>query len=128
MNKLLLLLLGGALGTGCRFGVSYLIIRLAGAPPRLPYATFIVNLTGSFAIGLLAQLFAVRWPAATLLRAAVLVGVLGGYTTFSSFSYETLLLIEGNRWGLAFSYALGSVLSGLLAVWVGVVVARWVGS
>lgn len=124
MTKLLLILLGGALGTGCRFGVSYLTMLLAGQLPRFPYATLIVNLTGSFVMGLLAELFALRWPAATTLRAALLTGVLGGYTTFSSFSLETFNLLQENRWGAAICYALGSVIIGLLAVWAGIAVAR----
>jgi fluoride exporter len=125
MTQLLWILLGGAIGTGCRFGVNLLIAHLLGSPARFPYATFIVNVTGSFAIGLLAELFAMRWPTAELLRTALLVGVLGGYTTFSSFSLETLALIRNNQWLLAGIYALGSVLTGLLAVWAGTIVARW---
>lgn len=125
MAQLLLILLGGAIGTGCRFGVNQLVALLLGEPPRYPYATFIVNLTGSFAIGLLAELFATRSPGAEVWRAALLVGVLGGYTTFSSFSFETLTLIRNNQWGAAICYVLGSVLAGLLAVWAGTIVARW---
>ena len=125
MAQLFLILLGGALGTGCRYGVNQLAGLLFGAPARFPYATFIVNFTGSFAIGLLAELFAARAPGAEVWRAALLVGVLGGYTTFSSFSLETLTLIRNNQWGLAIVYALGSVLTGLLAVWAGAIVARW---
>lgn len=125
MTQLLLILLGGAIGTGCRFGVNQLAALLLGGPSRFPYATFIVNLTGSFAIGLLAELFVVRWPAAEIWRAALLVGVLGGYTTFSSFSLETLTLIRSSQWMLVIVYALGSVVAGLLAVWAGTIMARW---
>lgn len=125
MTQLFWILLGGAIGTGCRFGVNQLVALLLGQPSRFPYATFIVNLTGSFAIGLLAELFAARWRAAEVWRAALLVGVLGGYTTFSSFSLETLTLIRNNQWALAMVYALGSVVAGLLAVWAGTIVARW---
>lgn len=125
MTQLFWILLGGAVGTGFRFGVNQLMALLLGQPSRFPYATFIVNITGSFAIGLLAELFAVRAPNAGTLRAALLVGVLGGYTTFSSFSLETLTLIRNNQWVPAIIYALGSVLTGLLAVWAGTIVARW---
>ena len=125
MVQLFWILLGGAIGTGGRFGVNVLMALLLGGPSRFPYATFIVNLTGSFAIGLLAELFAARSPGAEVWRAALLIGVLGGYTTFSSFSLETLTLIRNNQWALAILYALGSVVAGLLAVWGGTIVARW---
>jgi CrcB protein len=84
MTKLFLVLLGGAIGTGCRFGLTNLVAATIGLR-RFPYATFLVNITGSFAIGFLAQLFEGRIEVSPELRAALLVGVLGGYTTFSSF-------------------------------------------
>jgi CrcB protein len=123
MNKFLLVLLGGAIGTGCRFGVSNLAAAMFGLR-RFPVATFFVNLTGSFAIGFLVELFDERVAVAPELRAALVVGVLGGYTTFSSFSLETLNLLRDGAWGQALVYPLASVMLGLLAVWAGVQLAR----
>jgi len=85
-----------------------------------PYATFLVNFTGSFLIGAVAQ-YTMRHPVdlGTFLRVFLIVGVLGGYTTFSSFSYENLGLIEDGRIGLASLYAAGSVLTGIGAAYSG---------
>lgn len=124
MAKLILVLLGGAVGTGCRFGVVNLMAFVLGEPPKYPYATFLINITGSLAIGFLAELFDAQMPVSPELRAMLLVGVLGGYTTFSSFSLETLSLIRDNKTGAALLYSTGSVLLGLLATWAGVQLAR----
>lgn len=124
MTKILLVLLGGAIGTGFRFGVVNLVVYLLRQPPKYPYATFFINITGSFLIGFLAELFDARMPVSPELRAMLLVGVLGGYTTFSSFSLETLNLIRDNQPGAAFLYSAGSVILGLAATWLGVQAAR----
>lgn len=124
MTKILLVLLGGAIGTGFRFGVVNLVVYLLRQPPKYPYATFFINITGSFLIGFLAELFDARMPVSPELRAMLLVGVLGGYTTFSSFSLETLNLIRDNQPGAAFLYSAGSVILGLTATWLGVQAAR----
>ena len=124
MNKLLLVLLGGAIGTGFRFGVNYLVAVVLREPPKFPYATFFINLTGSLLIGFLAEWFDTRAMVSPELRAMLLVGVLGGYTTFSSFSLETLNLIRDSKPGAALLYSTGSVVLGLAAVWLGVQLAR----
>jgi fluoride exporter len=118
MQKLLLVLLGGALGTGLRYGLSTLITSVF-RQPEFPYGTFIINVTGSFAIGILASLFAARPSLSDVGRAALMTGMLGGYTTFSSFSLETYTLLQDGRAGLAILYAAASVLLGLGAVWAG---------
>ncbi len=123
MLTFLLVLLGGAIGTGFRFGISNLIARSFDSP-RFPYATLIINVTGSLFIGLLAQLFDARASVSPELRAALMVGALGGYTTFSSYSLETLNLLRDGKWLQAASYAVGSVALGLLAVWLGMRLAR----
>jgi CrcB protein len=125
MTKLFLVLLGGAIGTGCRFGLTNLVAATIGLR-RFPYATFLVNITGSFAIGFLAQLFEGRIEVSPELRAALLVGVLGGYTTFSSFSLETLNLLRDGAWAQALLYPVASVVLGLVAVWGGAQIARLV--
>jgi CrcB protein len=94
--------------------------------PQFPWATFTINVTGSFAIGFLAMLSS-RWFPHPNVRLLVIVGFLGGYTTFSSYAYESLTLIERGETAMALGYVAGSVVSGLLAVTVGVALARALG-
>ncbi len=126
MNKLVVVLLGGAIGTGFRFGVVSLVTYAFRQPPKYPYATFLINITGSLLIGFLAELFDTRMTVSPELRAMLLVGVLGGYTTFSSFSLETFNLIRDNQHGAAFLYSVSSVILGLIATWTGIQLARMV--
>ncbi len=123
MQKLLWVLLGGAIGTGFRYGISA-FINSTFKQPAFPYATFLINISGSFLIGLLAQLFDSKFTPSPVLRVALMTGVLGGYTTFSSFSLETYNLLRDNRLALAFAYAAGSVVLGLLAAWGGIRLAQ----
>jgi fluoride exporter len=123
MLKIILVLLGGAIGTGCRYGLSSLIYSRV-KNPTFPYANLVINVTGSFIIGLLAELFDKRLLVSPTTRAALLAGALGGYTTFSSFSYETFSLIRDGEWFRATLNSLGSVLLGLIAVWLGVRLAQ----
>jgi len=111
--------IGGALGAMARHGVNHLIhARVFGA--RFPWGIFVINVAGSFLIGVLGGLLAserLTWGVQA--RTFVIVGVLGGFTTFSSFSFDTLAL---TRQGLSLHAAanvLGQVGLSLLAVWVG---------
>jgi len=123
VTKVLFVLFGGAVGTGCRYWLSTFVYSVV-EKPSFPYANFIINVSGSFIIGILAELFEARVLVSPTLRAALLTGVLGGYTTFSSFSLETFsLLRDGGIW-LALINVLGSVLLGLVAVWMGVRLAQ----
>jgi fluoride exporter len=111
--------LGGALGSVARYGCSGFAARLLGV--TFPYGTLFVNVTGSFIIGVLATLSLAsdRALSSTDARAFLIVGVLGGFTTFSSFSYETLSLARtGNLAGAAVNIGLSLVLC-LAAVWLG---------
>ena len=121
--KVLALSFGGVIGVNARYWLGHWMNQWAGE--KFPWATFTINVTGSFAIGFL-TIFLARWlphPNAMLL---LITGLLGGYTTFSAYSFESLSMWErGDRWN-AFAYALGSVLAGLLAVTLGVVLARYV--
>jgi CrcB protein len=121
--KVLLVLLGGALGTGCRYGLSTFVYSVI-EKPSFPYANLIINVSGSFIIGILAELFEGRVLVSPTVRVALLTGVLGGYTTFSSFSYETFSLLRNGEMWLALVNAFGSVLLGLMAVWMGVRVVQ----
>jgi CrcB protein len=115
---------GGFVGAALRYAVGGLVSR--ALPPDLPWATFVVNVTGCFVIGLLAVLTEERGPVALSTRLFLMVGVLGGYTTFSTFGYETLNLVREGSHGLAAANAVGQVLVGLAGVWAGMMVARGV--
>lgn len=124
LQKVLWVLLGGAFGTGCRYGLSNFVYAYVFKRPTFPYANFIINVSGSFIIGLLAELFDTRVLVSPTVRVALLTGVLGGYTTFSSFSFETFSLLRDGEWLLAAVNAVGSVALGLVAVWAGVRLAQ----
>ena len=121
LTRVLVLSIGGALGVNARYWLSLGMARWAS--PRFPWSTFVINVTGSFAIGILAVVLSHRWPH-PLGRLFVVVGFLGGYTTFSSFAFESYTLWEGGEKGLALANTVGSVVAGLAAVVIGVAVAR----
>lgn len=123
MIKTIAVLVGGAIGTGCRYWLSTLVYSII-VEPTFPYANFIINVSGSFIIGVLSGLFEQRLLVSPILRVALITGVLGGYTTFSSFSFETYALLRGGEFGLALLNAAGSVALGLAAVWVGMRLAH----
>lgn len=115
---------GGALGSVARYWLAAAVAALTG--PRFPWGTLLINATGSFVIGLFDALTAPdgRVYAPMEIRAFVLVGICGGYTTFSSFSLQTLELISSGRIASAMGYIIGSVVLCLLFVWLGVIVGR----
>jgi CrcB protein len=119
--------LGGAIGSLARHGVNMAFLRTAPAA-AVPYATFVVNGMGSAVIGLLAGLIAAnRLELGASGRAFVFVGVLGGFTTFSSFALDTLTLARGGA-GLAAAWnAAGQVVVALAACYAGFVAAHWRG-
>ncbi len=116
---------GGAIGAAARYLAGLWIAARLGA--SFPWGTFFVNVTGSFLIGIVLVLVeGGTLPAGARLFFAV--GILGGYTTFSSFSYETLQLLAGGpNVGPVLLNTLGQLLAGLLAVYLGVVVGRALG-
>jgi CrcB protein len=111
--------LGGALGSAARFGLSGWIANRWGE--TFPWGTLAANVTGSLAIGFFATLTAPdgRWLVPNTTRLFFLTGFCGGYTTFSSFSLQTLTLIQEGEWLPALGNILGSVLLCLFAVWLG---------
>jgi CrcB protein len=122
MLQILAIAGGGALGAMARFGVSTGVYRWLGRD--FPWGTLTVNGLGSFAMGLLFVLLLERALLAPELRAAVLIGFLGSFTTFSTFSLETLTLIEQGEAVRALLNVLGSVLLCLGACWAGIIAAR----
>lgn len=95
LERFLLVCLGGALGTGLRYLVSLAALRLLG--PEFPFGTLLVNLVGSFAIGFVQHLGVAAFVPEGA-RIFLVVGVLGGLTTYSAFSYETVRLLEVGAW------------------------------
>lgn len=118
----LLLALGGAAGTLLRYAVSRAAQPLGSE--AFPMGTLAVNVAGSFLIGLLATLLLERSTVSAELRITLTVGVLGGFTTFSAFSFETLKLLNDGEWPFAALNVTVSVLAGLAAVWAGQTLAR----
>ncbi len=123
MNALLLVALGGALGALARHGVGWLALR--HGPHGWPVGTFTVNLAGSLAMGLLVGWLAFRGAGGKeAMRLFLATGLLGGFTTFSAFSLETALMIERGEMARAGGYALGSLVLGVAALFLGLMVAR----
>ncbi len=117
-------MLGGALGTGARFALSGFAAHRWGE--TFPWGTFIINVTGSFIISFFAALTGPegRWLVQPTGRQFFLVGICGGYTTFSSFSFQTLTLARDGERLLALANIVGSVVTCLIAVWLGDLCAR----
>jgi fluoride exporter len=113
--------LGGATGAAARFAVAQWMGGRWGW--TFPWGTFTVNVTGSLAIGLVMMLLVTR-GADPMYRLLLVTGFLGGYTTFSAFSFEALTLLEARRWDAAALYVIGSVVLGLLATALGLGLGR----
>jgi fluoride exporter len=113
---------GGALGSVLRFGMSTWVHALAGR--GFPYGTLAVNIIGCLVMGFLFVLFVDRFSGNAVWRAALLIGVLGGFTTFSSFSIETFNLVEQGEWLKAATNTVASVVLCLGATWFGVILGR----
>ncbi|MBT9370173.1 fluoride efflux transporter CrcB [Rhizobium sp. CSW-27] len=122
MVNLLLVAFGGAVGSVCRYLTGILMTRLLGM--AFPWGTLTVNVVGSFAIGFLTELVARKLNASMEMRLLIVVGFLGGFTTFSSFSLDTLALYERGATAAALAYILVSVTVSLLATFGGLAVGR----
>jgi len=122
LERYAIVALGGALGAMARYWLSGWAQQKWG--PSFPYGTFIINASGSFLLGLVATV-SIRFAGGETWRLLLSIGFLGAYTTFSTFSYETLQLVaEGRRYGAAAVNLFGSVIVGLAGAYLGVVSAR----
>jgi fluoride exporter len=122
MSHVLLVAFGGATGSVLRYFVGYWSIRQFGA--TFPWGTMIVNLIGSFFIGLLSELIVRRFGASADVRMLLVTGFLGGFTTFSAFSLDALVLFERGAVVTAAVYIVGSVALALVAACGGLVLGR----
>lgn len=122
MLNILLVAIGGAFGSVCRYLTGLLMTRIFGA--NFPWGTITVNILGSFAIGFLTELVARRFNASMEMRLLLVVGILGGFTTFSSFSLDTVALIEKGAVTSAFIYVAASVAISLIATFAGFALGR----
>lgn len=117
MEKFVFIGLGGFLGSIARFGLaSWVQTRTESL---FPYGTMLVNIIGCFLIGLIMTLVQERYPADHTVRLFLVIGVLGGFTTFSSFSYDTFSLLKSGNVTAAGLNAFGSLFLCLLATWAG---------
>ena len=126
MNALLVAI-GSALGGVARWSVGGWLQRLAGGTPPavFPVGTLVINATGSFILGVLAVVISREAPGVpSVTRLLLAVGFCGGFTTFSTFSLDTVALMESRGWGLAALNVLGSVMLGLAGVGLGMVLGR----
>lgn len=120
-DVLLVIGAGGALGSLARWGVGEL---LPWSGNGFPWATFVENVSGGLALGMLMVFLLDVWPSHRYLRPFLGVGLLGGYTTFSTYMLESRDLFAGDQVAIAFTYLAGSLAAGLIAVWIGIAVAR----
>ncbi|HSD16146.1 MAG TPA: fluoride efflux transporter CrcB [Thermomonas sp.] len=116
-QQLMLVMLGGALGAAGRFWLGGALLRQFGA--GIPWGTLAANLAGSFAVGYIAVWLEGKGQAALYWRAFLIVGVLGGLTTFSALMLEALLFARAQRNDLLLAYLGGTLVAGLLLVWAG---------
>jgi CrcB protein len=118
----LLVFVGGGIGASLRHTINIACARCIGT--AFPYGTFIINITGSIVMGLIAGYLAFKGEAAQPWRLFVMTGILGGYTTFSAFSLDTALLYERGELGLALLYVLGSVGLSIAGLFAGLALIR----
>ena len=124
LGILLAVALGGALGSLLRYFVAGAV--QSAAWPGFPWGIFVVNVTGGFAMGLIVELSALKLNLTPEVRAFLTIGILGGYTTFSTFSLDSALLIERGDYSGAALYIAGSALLSILALFAGLWFVRWI--
>lgn len=115
--QLILIALGGAIGSICRYGLSTLVQRQT--TPFFPYGTFVVNVLGCLMFGVIVGAARQRFVLGPNERAFLLIGILGGFTTFSTFTYETFALLQDGEILRAVLNSIGQLLCGIAALWIG---------
>jgi CrcB protein len=125
MFHLILVALGGAIGASLRHLVNLGSLRLVG--PNYPWGTMAINIAGSLAMGVFIELLARRFNASNELRLFIATGILGGFTTFSAFSLDFAVLWERGAAMPALAYAIISVVGSILALFLGLWLARTLG-
>jgi CrcB protein len=123
LERTFLIAIGGAIGSCMRYEIGAFIARRYGT--AFPWGTFVINVTGSFIIGLFLQIALERVELDPRWRFLVAVGFCGGYTTFSTFAYETTKLLQGRNLLFAAANVGGSAVAGILAAAAGMALARW---
>jgi CrcB protein len=121
LTRILAISIGGAFGALARYGLNVLFAK-SFSP--FPFATFFINVTGSFLVGFLLTLFSEKFDVNENLRLAIIVGFLGAYTTFSTFEFETFALMREKHLTTAILYVSMSFAIGLLGVFAGVWLAK----
>ena len=114
LQMILAVAAGGALGSVARYMVGVGSTKMFGL--SFPWGTLIINIAGSFLIGVFVELFALRWDLPQEARAFLTVGICGGFTTFSAFSLDAYVLIERGEWWVATGYVVGSVVLSIAAL------------
>ena len=122
MNSYLLVFVGGGIGASLRHAVNMLSAR--GLGTAFPWGTFIINISGSLVMGLIAGYLAFKGGASQPWRLFVMTGILGGYTTFSAFSLDAALLYERGEIAAALFYVLGSVVLSIAGLFAGLALVR----
>ena len=120
-DVLAVIAIGGMLGATARFKLSEALPTNAG---RFPWATFWTNLSGSFLLGFLLSVLLQRFPPTRYIRPFLATGILGAYTTMSTYTVETALLIKDGHAATALLYGIGSVAAGTCLAYAGIVAAR----
>jgi CrcB protein len=114
-----MVMIGAAVGGASRLYVGTVINQYFAG--RFPLGTFVINVSGSFFIGLLMTVLTQRFAPHPYLRFLLVIGFLGGYTTFSSFEWEMLFAARNGSGWIALAYAVSSVIAGFVAVWLGTI-------
>lgn len=122
MNSIFAVAVGGAIGATGRYLFNLQMLRLLG--PNFPWGTFGVNVIGSFIMGLVAGLFALRLDLSPEMRSFITTGILGGFTTFSAFSLDAANMMERGQHAIAAAYIGGSVALGIAGLFLGLWIAR----
>jgi CrcB protein len=122
LQKYLLIALGGALGSMARYWVGSTIAGRMGA--RFPYGTFVINMTACIIIGFSLTYLGKRAGLSPAWRYLIPVGFIGAYSTFSTYEWETLSTMRAGAFAMAGLYAIGSLILGLAATWIGAVLAE----